>query len=199
MADQNTLLFNISASSSLGIVILVSKHTYSGARIPTELIANTCLAVYKEFLRGNFTVKKTGCAFSDIALDQAHEQNNASVKDDGGTVGLTQNLQTLRRWMVFEPEIEKFQASIKKPETESDLRHHEQTKSVQVTFFNQVKALSNLITEMENPFTDDSNDLLVLDPEIWLYTLVINSMRNLEQTGQKQYETFVKECLVNQS
>ena len=199
MADQSKTIVNISASSSLRIMILVSKHTYFGARIPTELIANTCLAVYKGFLRGNFTVKKTGCAFSNIALDQAHEQNNASVKDDGGTVGLTQNLQALQRWMVFGPEIQKFQASMKKPETESDLRHHEQTKSVQVTFFNQVKALSNVIKEMENPFIADSNDLLVLDPEIWLYTLVISSMRNLEQTGQKQYETFVKECLVNQS
>ena len=149
-------------------MILVSKHTYLVARIPTELIANACLVVYKGFLRGNFTVKKTGCAFSDIAIDQAHEQNNASVKDDGGTVDLTQNLQTLRRWMVFEPEIEKFQASIKKPETESDLRHHEQTKRVQVTFFNQVKALRNVIKEMENPFIDDSNDLVVLDPGIWL-------------------------------
>ena len=35
--------FNISASSSLGIVILVSKHTYLGARIPIELFANTYL------------------------------------------------------------------------------------------------------------------------------------------------------------
>ena len=99
--------------------------------------------MYKDFLLGNFTVKKTGCAFSNIALDQAHEQNNASVKDDGGTVGLTQTLQSLRQWMVFGPEIEKFQASIKKPEAESHLRHHEQTKSVQVSFFNQVKVLSN--------------------------------------------------------
>jgi len=147
-------------------MILVSKHTYFGARIPTELIANTCLAVYKGFLRGNFTVKKTGCAFSNIALDQAHEQNNASVKDDGGTVGLTQTLQSLRQWMVFGPEIEKFQASIKKPEAESHLRHHEQTKSVQVSFFNQVKVLSNVIREMGYPFIDNSNDLLVMDPEI---------------------------------
>ena len=34
---------NISASSSLRIVILVSKHTYLGARIPIESIANTYL------------------------------------------------------------------------------------------------------------------------------------------------------------
>src|SRR5688572_6440815 len=37
------ILFNISASPLHRIVILVSKHTYLGARIPTELIANTYL------------------------------------------------------------------------------------------------------------------------------------------------------------
>ena len=36
---------NISASSSLRIVILVSKHTYLGARIPVEPIANTYLMI----------------------------------------------------------------------------------------------------------------------------------------------------------
>ena len=36
--------------------------------------------------------------FSGIAIDQAHEQNNASVKGDGGAVGLTENLAALRRW-----------------------------------------------------------------------------------------------------
>ena len=36
--------------------------------------------VYEEFVKGKFTVKKTKYAFSAIAIDQAHEQNNTSVK-----------------------------------------------------------------------------------------------------------------------
>ena len=36
-------------------------------------------------------LKKTRRAFSSIAIDQAHEQNNAAVKGDGGAAGLTQN------------------------------------------------------------------------------------------------------------
>ncbi len=35
-----------------------------------------------------------------MALDQAHEQNNTTVKSDGGAVGLTHNPEALRRWMV---------------------------------------------------------------------------------------------------
>ena len=61
--------------------------------------------VYEQFMAGNFTVRKTKRAFSAIAIDQAHEQNNASVKGDGGAVGLTENPAALRRWMVSGPEV----------------------------------------------------------------------------------------------
>ena len=58
---------------------------------------------------------KTGRAFSAMAIDQAHEQNNAAVKGDGGAVGLTENPAALQRWMVSGPEmarvIEEFTAS----------------------------------------------------------------------------------------
>ena len=37
-------------------------------------------AIYAEFLKGNFAMKKSRRAFSAIAIDQAHEQNNASGK-----------------------------------------------------------------------------------------------------------------------
>ncbi len=57
--------------------------------------------VLAEFVKGNFTVKKTTHAFSAMAIDQAH----ASVKGDGGAVGLTENLAALRRWMVSGPEM----------------------------------------------------------------------------------------------
>ena len=40
------------------------------------------------FEDGHFTVHKSNHAFSAIALDQAHEQNNAIVKGDCGAVGL---------------------------------------------------------------------------------------------------------------
>ena len=61
--------------------------------------------VFAEFPKGNFTVKKTTHAFSAMAIDQAHEQSNASVKGDGGAVGLTENPAALRRWMVSGPEM----------------------------------------------------------------------------------------------
>ena len=51
--------------------------------------------VYAEFQNGGFTVNKTGNPFSAIATDQAHEQNNAMVKDGGGTVGLNRESRSI--------------------------------------------------------------------------------------------------------
>ena len=36
---------------------------------------------------------------ASMAIDQAHEQNNAAVKSDGGAVGLTQSPEALRQWV----------------------------------------------------------------------------------------------------
>jgi len=43
--------------------------------------------------------------FSSIPIDQAHEQNNACTKKDGGAVVLTDNFSALCRWMVAGPEV----------------------------------------------------------------------------------------------
>ena len=42
-----------------------------------------------KFWEGHFTVQKTHRVFSSIQSDQAHKQNNACIKGDGGAVGLT--------------------------------------------------------------------------------------------------------------
>ena len=105
--------------------------------IPVHLIDKISLEkshpnIYAEFVKGKFVVKKTQHAFSAIAIDQAHEQNNALVKGDGGAVGLTANPAALHRWMVSGPEmarlIKQFQVSTEKIQS-VDFRHHEQKKA----------------------------------------------------------------------
>ena len=44
-----------------------------------------------------------------------------------------------------------------------DKRHHEQTPSVQKTFFKDVQALVSVLEDMGSPFTEDSTELIVLD------------------------------------
>ena len=82
--------------------------------------------------------------FSAIAIDHTHEQNNKIVKGDGGAVGLLQNPRALLRWMVAGPElarvIEEFEINCLNRCSgnidTSNLKHHEDTHSVQVTLEN---------------------------------------------------------------
>ena len=48
--------------------------------------------VFDAFLNGFFTVRKSERSFSNMATDQAHEQNNKLVKIDGGAVGILDRL-----------------------------------------------------------------------------------------------------------
>ena len=135
-------------------------HTNNARWIPVHLRDMVALEdkhpdVFAEYMSGNVTVKKTTHAFSALAIDQAHEQNNASVKGDGGAVGLTENPAALRRWMVSGPDmarvIAEFQATADTRTKKIDFRHHEQTKHTQLAFAGDVKSLSGVMREMGNP------------------------------------------------
>jgi len=45
----------------------------------------------EKFHAGKFVIHKTSNKFSAMAIDQCHEQNNATVKESGGAIGLTTN------------------------------------------------------------------------------------------------------------
>ena len=59
----------------------------------------------KKFNAGNFTIQTTKRVFSSISIDQAHKQNNADIRGDGGAVGLTDSPSAPMRWMVAGPEV----------------------------------------------------------------------------------------------
>ena len=181
-------------------------HTHYSRWVPIHLRDMVSLKeyhpdIYEEFMKGNFTVKKSKHVFSALAIDHAHEQNNASVKGDGGAVGLTENPSALRCWMVSGPEmarlIGEFESSITEKQ-DSDYRHHEQKRHSQIAFARDVKALSTAMEDMGNPFTEESSDLLVLDSRNIADAAVADTVQQIEQIGVKQYEAYVDERLVNQ-
>ena len=62
--------------------------------LPIHLRDMMCLEkqhpdVAREFHQGNVVVHKSDRHFSAMAIDQAHEQNNAVIKGDGGAIGVT--------------------------------------------------------------------------------------------------------------
>ena len=136
----------------------------------------------------NLAVRKTDNPFSNIAIDQAHERNNAVVKDDGGAIGLTEDPSALRRWMVAGPEVcrlvEKFSSvcgisPIKKS------KHHEEAHATQKDFLQKVKRLQAILAEMGNQFEEESSELYALDTKDVVDSQVAENMARLPDTGKK--------------
>ena len=201
---EGDLLLYIDALTKIVPWFFALGHTNYARWIPVHLLDMVFLhnkhpGVFAEFRKGNCVVKKTTHVFSGIAIDQAHEQTNASVK---GGVDLTENPAALRRWMVSGPEmarlIGEFEVSTKK-RNKTDFRHHEQRKHAQMTFGRDITSLTDVIKEMGNPFAENSKDLLVLGSRDLADPAVIDTLRQIKSVGQEQYDTYVNERLVNQT
>ena len=123
--------------------------------------------IYVHFVNGNFVIRKSQCRYSAISIDQAHEQNNALVKDEGGAIGLTENPAAFLRWTNAGPEIARvvteFEHYKTRSQAQNEKQHHKQTKEIQTSFKKDATALIDVIDDMGNPFQQESVDLLVLD------------------------------------
>ncbi len=150
--------------------------------------------ISRKFNAGHFTVQKTKRVFSSIPLDQAHEQNNACVKGDGGAVGLTEDPSALRQWMVAGPKVARVIGEFENVGLHWNERehvcHHDQTVSIQTAFANHVRSLVAVIEEFGNPFEEESQDLLVLDTNVIADAAVVETVRNAKKIGQKQFDAF---------
>ena len=156
--------------------------------------------VYKHFSEGCFTVHKTIRQFSDIALDQAHEQVNAEVKGEGGAVGLTENPAALRRWMVAGPEVsrmvQEFEGSNSSPES---CAHHEQKPGVQSAFHKDVQNTVMSFEELSNPFMEAGPYLMMIHTKDIMDDAVVSTVNNARTTGEEQFTLFQRERLVERS
>ena len=154
---------------------------------------------------GSFTVRKTGRKFSAMAFDQAHEQNNAMVKGEGGAVGLTENPGALRRWMVSGPEIARivneFEVGmgVRGNDKQSNRKHHEEARSTQVAFFKDTKSLVTAVEEMGNPFMEKSEELYTLDTKDVAAPSVVSTVRKIEDLGKNQFDAYISERLVHRT
>ncbi|KAL8622037.1 hypothetical protein ACOMHN_056522 [Nucella lapillus] len=158
--------------------------------------------VFHKFTEGAFVVHKTKRKFSAIALDQAHEQCNALVKGEGGAVGLTNNINALKRWMIAGPEICRIVQDFEEQMTTTtilSLNHHDQLPSVQTTFLKKVRALTEIFVELGNPFAEDSGYLIALDTKDIMPQEVVQTVYSILTIGQEQYDSFVKERIVTRS
>ena len=152
--------------------------------------------------QGHWVLSKTNNIFSSIPIDQAHEQENAHVKDSGGCIGLTENPVAFRRWMLSGPELVRLLQQFEDdylldndPDNPKNFRNHEQGLAAQKTFQKQVHSLYKTFKKMGNPFLDDFPELVSLDSSTFVNDSVAVSLHTLEETGTKQYKEYVKKVL----
>lgn len=109
--------------------------------------------LYTEFCDGKFTVNKTCRLFSSMGEDQAHEQHNKVIKDDGGAVGIFDNEQAVLQWAISGPAISK----LLEPQEETSFQersHHEDTEAFEKKFRSDSEKLHQAFVLWGNPFEE---------------------------------------------
>ena len=81
-------------------------------------------------------------------------------------------------------------------ENPHNFQNHEQGLITQKTFKRQVSALVKTLRKMGNPFLDDFPDHVTLDSRKCVNNCVVDSVRNLEGIGKRQYQDFVTKVIV---
>ena len=101
---------NIGAVYKMLLWFFALNHTNYACWLPIHVLdmgelGRKAPAVAEAFKQGLFTVTNTHQICSCIAINQAHKQNDAMVKDDTGAVCLTENARALCRCMLSSPEM----------------------------------------------------------------------------------------------
>jgi hypothetical protein len=202
--EKNFLLY-IEVLEELVPLFFALNHVHYARWLPVHIrdMKSLPVSVRDEFVQqSHWVVSKTHRKFSAMPFDQAHEQENKTVKGPGGAVGLTENPSAFRRWMLSGPEMARLLKEFEEEYIEEDdthCLHHEQSDSSQNKFHRQVLSLTDTIKQMGNPFTDDFQELVALDSRNCVNDSVIKTMRSIEETGKKQYASYVNEVFLERT
>ena len=116
--------------------------------------------MYMRSLQRPLNSKKTARVLF-IAEDQAHKQNNKTVKINGGVIGILENELSLMKWMVCGPEIAQLVNMFNNYARQSEdvLPHHEDAESHRKRFHKDACALENMFADVGSLFQED--DILI--------------------------------------
>ena len=164
-------------------------------------LSKTCPGVFVEFMKGNFSFPKTNAAFSRMALDQLHEQNNKVIKGVSGAVSVInrKDESALIRWALCAPELTRMNQEFEQQygnicDDESTFKpHHESSAKFQIEFFKDVQRLFASFTE--NPF-ELQTLTMISDATQAFEENVFHNLSQLEPTGLSQLQTFINDRLI---
>lgn len=172
-------------------------HTNYARWLPVHIRDMKCIPDgIKDQFQSCWSFPKTNRKFSSMPLDQAHEQYNKMVKVAGGAVGLMENQDALRRWMVSGPELSRL---LNEFENITDVssghnKCHEQGFSTQKTFKDHVNNLAESISSKFNPFLE-CDELINIYNHDCVEQELVNEMRRMQNTAIDQYSLYVKDVL----
>ena len=152
----------------------------------------TCPDVFKEFIKGNFSFLKTKTAFSRMALDQLHKQNNKVIKGVSGATSVINRKDdsALIQWALCGPELARMIEVFEQEYSHSDddessvKQHHECGETFQTDFFNDVQRLYETFTS--NPF-ELQNLTVISDINQVFDDSIFHNITKLESTGSDQF------------
>ena len=134
--------------------------------------------VHAEFMKGYLIVQKYRRKVSLMAKDQAHEQSNKILQTKGGAAGLYENHEALMLFMLAGPDcarmVEEFEAIHDLPPSSTD--HHEEGRSLQVTFRKDTSSFVKVIEQLGNPFVATGLELVALDTQNVMEESVVASL-----------------------
>ena len=154
------------------------------------------------FNSGDFVIKRTKNPFSSMGIDQCHEQLNTIVKGDGGALGLTEDEDKFRKWMVCSPEISRmvneFEHVTVLSNEDTQFRHHEDTPGFQKQFNSHYKSLVKEFEKLGNPFiSDNPNEVIQIDTRDIMPENVVETINQIEDVGKTQAEAFLNDRIIN--
>ena len=117
-------------------------------------------------------------------------------------IGITENEEALRQWMVAGPEVtELLNVNNTKycDKVTMSTKHHEQISCIQKKFLKDVKNLVISMEEVGNPLIEESNDLFTFDTKGIMSSDVIQDIKTTESKGLDQSIKFQEEIIVQKS
>ena len=144
--------------------------------------------LYLEFIKGKFTVNKSGRNFSSMGEDQAHKQHNKVIKEDGGCVGLT--LVLFWSWAISSPFIMELLNNETVNHDELNANHHEDNDAYEKTFLSDCKSLYAAWVSYGNPFEETHPGLVHQLSKQILSEEAAKSVCNAYAIGKEQYSKF---------
>lgn len=161
----------------------------------------TCLPiehedVFNQFMNGNFTIKKSNHVFSNMGIDQAHEQNNKMVKIDGGAIGILENDDALLDWAIAGPQIAEILNSYYEQNDEKFRKHHENTDAYEKMFYKNTQNVLTTFLKYGNPFEECEHNIVNVVTRVIFSEEATMSVRNAAEIGIRESLQFKEERLV---